>query len=168
MAEEFNINNLELDDNSFEVIPDGDYHFVVESHEVGYASSDKMPPNTQQITCHLEIPFIKDGEMCTAKVRNNLNVYKKAMFAIRQFTDCIGMTPEKGKARLDLDKMDGMTGVCAITTRESSNGNEYNNVSLFYAPSKAPAVTANDDAWAKRDPDGFMAVPEGVDLSFIS
>lgn len=168
MAEEFNINNLELDDNSFEVIPDGDYHFVVESHEVGYASSDKLPPNTQQITCYLEIPFIRDGEICTAKVRNNLNVYKKAMFAIRQFTDCIGMTPEKGKARLDLDKMDGMSGICAITTRESSNGNEYNNVSLFYAPSKAPAVTANDDAWAKRDPDGFMSVPEGVDLSFIS
>lgn len=170
MAEQLNINNLELDDNSFEVLPDGDYHFTVESHEVGYSTSDKLPQNTQQITCHLEIPFIKDGELRTAKVRNNLNVYKKALFAIRQFTDCIGLTPEKGKARLNLEEMDGKTGVCAITTRESVNGNTYNNVQIFYAPSKTPAVTANDDAWkaAAPDQDGFMSVPEGVDLSLFN
>ena len=116
MAEQLNINNLELDDNTFEVLPDGDYHFTVASHEVGYATSDKMPPNTQQITCYLEIPFEKEGEIKIAKVRNNLNVYKKALFAIRQFVECIGMVPEKGKANIDLDKIDGLTGVCSITT----------------------------------------------------
>lgn len=118
MADNFNINNLELDDNTFEVLPDGDYHFTVESHEVGYATSEKMPPNTQQIACYLEIPFMKDGEVKTAKVRNNLNVYKKALFAIRQFVECIGMVPEKGKVKIDLEKMDGMTGVCSLTTRK--------------------------------------------------
>lgn len=157
MANELNINNLELDDNTFELLPDGDYHFTVESHEVGYATSDKMPPNTQQITCYLDIPFIKDGEVKTAKVRNNLNIYKKALFAVRQFVECIGMVPEKGKMNVDLDKIDGLTGICAITTRESNRGNEFNQVSVFYAPSKAPAVTVNDDAWAKKD--DFM---EGV------
>lgn len=147
MADNFDITNLSLDDNTFEVLPDGDYHFTVESHEVGYSTSEKMPPNTQVITCWLEIPFMKDGEVKTAKVRNNLNIYKKAMFAIRQFTDCIGLTPEKGKASIDLTKIDGKTGVCAITTGTSARGNEFNNVQMFYAPSKTPAVTANDDAW---------------------
>lgn len=161
MADNFNINNLELDDNTFEVLPDGDYHFTVESHEVGYATSEKMPPNTQQITCYLEIPFMKDGEVKTAKVRNNLNVYKKALFAIRQFVECIGMVPEKGKVKIDLEKMDGMTGVCSLTTREGSKGGEFNSVQYFYPPSKAPAVTANDDAWAKRD--GFMEVNDDFD-----
>ena len=71
---EFNINNLELDDNSFDVLPDGDYYFTVESFELGYATSEKIPPNTQQVVCHLEIPYEKDGEICTAKVINNLNL----------------------------------------------------------------------------------------------
>lgn len=159
MAETFDINNLELDDNSFEIIPDGDYHFTVESHEVDYSTSEKMPPNTQIIICHLEIPFIdKDGELKTAKVKNNLNVYKKGLWAIRQFAECIGLCPEKGKFRFNVDEIDGKSGVCAITTRTSNNGNDYNNVQLFYAPSKTPAVAANDEAWNRQS--GFAALSE--------
>lgn len=150
MADNFNINALELDDNSFYLLPDGDYHFTVDSHEVGYASSDKLPPNTQQITCYLEIPYLDEaGELSTVKIRNSLNVYKKALFAIRQFVECIGMVPEKGKVKIDMDRMDGLTGVCSITSRESSRGNEFNNVQAFYPPSKTPAVTANDEAWKR-------------------
>ena len=149
MADNFNINNLELDDNTFEVLPDGDYHFVVASHEVGYATSDKMPPNTQQISCYLEIPIEKDDDIKNVSIRANLNIYKKALFAVRQFVECIGMVPEKGKMRVNLDKIDGMNGICSLTTIESQNGNEFNRVQIFYPPSKAPAVTANDDAWRK-------------------
>lgn len=160
---EFNINNLTLDDNTFEVLPDGDYRFKVTSHETGYANSDKMPPNTQQISCYLEIPYMKDGQVAYARVRNNLNIYSKALFAIRQFTDCIGLTPEKGRTSINLDDMDGKTGVCALTTMESKNGNEYNNVAMFYPPSKVPATTANDQAWNEQ----WQAMPEGTDIDFI-
>lgn len=160
MSDQININNLELDDNSFEVLPDGDYHFTVTSHEVGYATSDKMPPNTQRITCNLEIPFMKEGAVKFVTVKNNLNVYPKGFFAIRAFGECIGLYPEKGKASANLDDMDGRTGICSINTREY-NGNEYNNVAKFYAPSKAPAVTSNDEAWTMR---GMEAVED--DLPF--
>ena len=162
---EFNINNLELDDNSFYVLPEGDYHFKVASHEVGYATSEKLPPNTQQITCYLEIPIIEDGDTKTVTVRNSLNVWKKALFAIRQFVECVGMVPEKGKVKIDLDKIDGLEGVCSIVIVESSNGNEFNRVQTFYPPSKAPAVTLNDDAWKKRD--DFLEVGEDADVPFI-
>ncbi len=148
---EFNLNNLMLDDNAIEILPDGDYHFTVESHEVGYASSDKLPPNTQQITVHLSVPFEKDGEIHFAKVTNRFNVWQKALFALRNFAQCIGMMPERGRHAFDMDKLDGSTGVCAIDTRESSKGNTFNNVVTWYAPSKAPVVTANDEAWKKRD-----------------
>lgn len=161
MAEQFNINNLELDDNSFKVLPDGDYHFTVDSHEIGYSTSEKMPPNTQVVTCYLKIPYIdEDGNASSISVRNNLNIYKKAMFAVRQFVECIGMVPEKGKAKIDLDKIDGLTGVCALTTRETKSGNEVNSVQAFYPPSKVPAVTANDEAWKKKD--DFMEVPDDI------
>lgn len=163
---EFNLNNLMLDDNTFEILPDGDYHFTVDSHEVGYATSEKLPPNTQQITCYLEIPFIKDGEVHTAKIRNNLNVYKKALFAIRQFSECIRLCPEKGKFAFNIDKIDGRTGICAVTSRESANGNTYNTIQMFYPPSKAPAVTANDDAWSSRD--AFLEVGDDDENPFAS
>ena len=165
---EMNLNNLMLDDNTFEVLPDGDYHFVVDSHEFGYYSgnSTKIPANTQQVICYLTIPYEKDGEVQTASVKNTLNIYKKGLWAVRQFVECIGMVPEKGKAPVDLDKIDGMTGICSITTGTSAKGNEFNNVGMFYPPSKAPRVTANDKAWKKYDglapagEDPFMNMPE--------
>ena len=160
---ELNINNLELDDNQFTVIPEGDYHFTVDSHEVGYATSDKMPPNTQQITCYRDVPYMDEsGQVQHAKVKNNLNIYKKALFAVRQFVECIGMVPEKGKMSVDLDKIDGLTGVRAITINQTKRGNDVNNVQTFYPPSKVPAVTANDEAWEKLD--DFMELPDGIDL----
>ena len=163
---ELNLNNLTLDDNTFDVLPDGDYHFTVESHEIDYYSgnSTKIPPNTQQVICYLAIPYEKDGEIKTAKVKNTLNIYSKGLWAVRQFVECIGMVPEKGRMNVDLEKMDGLTGVCAITTRESKNGNEFNNVQQFYPPSKAPAVCANDNAWDKKD--DFLSLGEDDELPF--
>lgn len=166
---ELNLNNLMLDDNTFETLPDGDYRFTVDHHEFDYysGSSTKIPPNTQQVICYLAIPFEKDGEIKTATVKNTLNIYKKGLWAVRQFVECIGMVPEKGKAPVDLDKIDGLTGVCTITTGTSAKGNEFNNVGMFYPPSKAPKVTANDAAWDKRDDfmptdeDPFTSMPEG-------
>jgi hypothetical protein len=105
---EFNLNNLVLDDNSFDVLPDGDYHFKVDSHSIEFAQSEKLPPNTQQIVCYLEIPFEDNGEIKTVTVKNRLNVYKKALFAIRQFAECIGLCPEKGKFAFNVDKIDGL------------------------------------------------------------
>ncbi len=156
MAENYDVTNLSLDDNTFELLPDGDYHFIVAKHEIGYATSDKMPPNTRQFVCFLDIPVMVDGSPKTVTVRNNLNVYSKGLWAIRRFVECIGMAPEKGRTNIDLTKMDGLEGICSISSYTGKNGNEYNQVSQFYPPSKAPTVTANDDAWAKRD--GFMTV----------
>ena len=55
---ELNLNNLTLDDNTFDTLPDGDYRFTVDSHEFDYysGSSTKIPPNTQQVICYLAIP----------------------------------------------------------------------------------------------------------------
>lgn len=161
MNEELNINALELDDNSFVVLPEGDYKFRVLSHEVGFATSDKFPPNTKQITVTIEVPS-DDG---TAKIRHYLNVYKKALFAIRQFSDCIGLTAEHGKATINLDNMDGKDGVCHLITQLSNNGNEYNRIDTLYAPSKAPYIVENADAWEKYN--GFIEVtPAGADSPF--
>ena len=168
MAEQFDLNNLVLDDNTFEVVPDGDYHFTVDSHELDYYSgnSDKIPPNTQQIVVYVAVPI----ENRTVKVRTIFNVYRKGLWAIRQFAECIGMCPEKGQFRFDHSKIDGLTGVCQISKGKSSRGNDFNQVDIFYPPSKVPAVTANDTEWKKRGSftalgeeayDPFTSLPDG-------
>lgn len=158
------LSNLVLDDNTFELLPDGDYHFRVESHEVGYSTSNKLPANTQTITCHLEIPILKDGAVKWVQVKNNLNVYSKALFAIRQFAECIGLAPEQGRVSLDINQIDGKSGICSIETFEGRN-NAFNVVRSFYPPSKAPVVTMNDDAWNKKD--DFMEIPDAEQLPFV-
>ncbi len=155
---ELTINNLELEDNSFVVLPEGDYHFRVYSHEVVIATSDKLPPNTKQVVVTLEVPSAQG----TAKVRHYLNIYKKALFAIRQFTDCIKLTEEHGKANINLDKMDGLTGICHLISQVANSGNEYNRVDTLYAPSKAPLITENDEAWEQFQTAQFAPIDPGV------
>ena len=159
---ELNINNLILDDNNFLTVPDGDYHFKVEGYDLAYSTSPKMPENTQVIRVHMSIPYMVDGEVDYASVNLNLNVYSKALFAIRQFFESISLMPEKGRAKMpDLDTMIGKTGICHLLQGMSNKGNEYNQVESCYPPSKAPTVCANDDAWkADSTPSDFHEVEE--------
>lgn len=162
---EYNINNIELDDNTFEVLPAGDYNFVVREHEVGFAKSSKLPENTQQITVFLDIPYFdKDGALQMATAKKSLFVAKKTLFVIRNFAEAIGLAPEKGKVKLDLEKMDGRSGVCQLSIFETNNGNEINTVDNFYPPSKAPLKTANDEAFAKKD--AFLEVKDDDGVPF--
>lgn len=167
MAENFDLNNLMLDDNNFTTVPEGDYHFTVEDYELDYSNSDKMPENTQVIRVHMSIPFINDGVKDYASVTLNLNVYSKALFAIRQFFESIGLMPEKGREKMpSLDLMKGKSGICHILQGVSSRGNEYNQVENCYPPSKAPGVCANDKAWNMKD-DGFRSADEAEVNPFV-
>ena len=35
---QYDLNNLELDDNQYDLLPEGAYHFRVERHEIDYYS----------------------------------------------------------------------------------------------------------------------------------
>lgn len=163
MAENIDLNNLYLDDNEFTTVPEGDYHFEVTDFDLDYSTSDKLPENTQVITVYMRVPYKIDDEVVDVTVRHKLNVYSKALFAIRQFFECIGMMPEKGRAKMPpLDKTIGKTGIVKLLVGVSPKGNEYNQVDTCYPPSKAPKVTKNDDVWkTATQPDaGFRPVDE--------
>ena len=167
MAEQLSIDNLMLDDNSFKLLEEGTYHFKVVNHTVDYYSgnSTKIPPNTQVVIAELEIPYTdENGQPAVITIKNNLHIYKKALFAVRQFAECIRLCSESGRESINLHDMDGKTGICEIDNYEAANGNTYNNVKTCYAPSKAPKVCANDkefEAYMKND--GFeTSVPDDV------
>ena len=169
MAENYDLNNMMLDDNNFSTVPEGDYHFKVEDYDLSYSTSKKMPENTQVIKVHMSVPVMADGAKENVSVQMNLNVYSKALFAIRQFFESIGLMPEKGRAKMpNLDLMVGKTGICHIIQGVSSRGNEYNQVENCYPPSKAPGVCSNDDAWNMKDAaDGFRPADEAEVNPFV-
>lgn len=146
----YDLHNLELNDNQFDTIPEGSYRFRVMELEEGFYSgnSEKIPNGTQQIIAHLEIPYTSEsGDFRIANVKTTFNVYAKALFALRQFVECIGMCKENGKFTFDMDQAKGKDGICEIEIRTSSRGNEFPSVKTCYPPSKAPKRCANEKEW---------------------
>lgn len=146
----FDLHNLELNDNQFEVIPAGSYRFRVTDLEEGFYSgnSDKIPNGTQQIIAHFDVPYTSEsGEYKIGSVKSTFNVCTKAMFALRQFAECIGMCKETGKFTFNMDEAKGKDGICEIEIRTSTRGNDFPSVKNCYPPSKAPKVCANDKEW---------------------
>ena len=146
----YDLHNLELSDNQFDVVPAGTYRFRVVNVEEGFYSgkSDKIPNGTQQLIAYFDIPYTNEaGEYKIASVKSTFNVYAKALFALRQFAESIGMCKENGKFTFNMDEVKGKDGICEIEVRTSSNGNEYPSVKSCYPPSKAPKVCANNKEW---------------------
>ena len=146
----YDLHNLELNDNHIDVVPAGTYRFRVASVEEGFYSgkSDKIPNGTQQLIAHFEIPYTSDaGEYKIASVKTTFNVYARALFALRQFAESIGLCKENGKFTFNMDEVNGKDGVCEIEVRTSTNGNEFPSVKSCYPPSKAPKVCANEKEW---------------------
>ncbi len=146
----YDLHNLELDDNQFDVVPAGTYRFRVMDVEEGFytGKSDKIPNGTQQLIVHFDIPYTTDGgQYKIASVRATYNVYAKALFALRQFAESIGMCKENGRFSFDMDEAKGKDGICEIEIRTSSNGNDFPSVKSCYPPSKAPKTCANEKEW---------------------
>lgn len=146
----YDLHNLELNDNQFDVVPAGSYRFRVSHVEEGFYSgkSDKIPNGTQQLIAYFDIPYTTEsGEYKIASVKSTFNVYAKALFALRQFAESIGMCKENGKFTFNMDEVAGKEGRCEIEIRTSANGNDFPSVKTCYPPSKAPKVCANDKEW---------------------
>lgn len=146
----YDLHDLELNDNSFDVVPAGTYRFRVDSVEEGFYSgkSDKIPNGTQQLIAYFAIPYTSEnGEYKIASVKSTFNIYAKAMFALRQFAESIGMCKESGKFTFNMDDVFGKDGICEIEVRTSKNGNQFARVKSCYPPSKAPKTCTNDKEW---------------------
>lgn len=146
----YDLHNLQLDDNQFDVVPAGTYRFRVTNLEEGFytGNSEKIPNGTQQVIAYFDIPYTSEaGEYKIASVRSTFNIYAKALFALRQFAESIGMCKENGKFTFNMDEAKGKDGICEIEVRTSSRGNEFPSVKSCYPPSKAPKVCANDKEW---------------------
>ena len=130
------------------LLPYGAYRFSVNSHTVTRQGAAFLcPPDTQVMEYSLEIPYLQNGEIKKVFLTGKLPVHKRYLPRIREFTDCIGLTPEHGRATVNLENADGMTGICKVGIWEDADGNKTNIVRGYYAPSNAPSPIMNDSAW---------------------
>ena len=105
--------------------PEGNYYFRVKMHTT--------ETNMKYIDYTLEIPFRTDNETETSLIVYRLFIRKNDLSLIRNFTDCIGLTKEKGRMNVNLHEADNKIGVCIL-----------NKSGLrFYTPSTEPPLKEN-------------------------
>lgn len=139
----------EIEESSFEVMPDGDYHFKVAKFERSWfepKSADSKIPACNQAEITFEITWKNaKGEPRVNTVIYRLKLVKNLQWLIYQFFESIGLRKKgDGTTKMPWDQMVGKSGICQVGHRESANGNTFNEIVKCYTPESAPNVTQND------------------------
>lgn len=139
---DFNNNELlgwedEIENDGFQLLPDGDYDFTVVNFERSrFAGSEKCPEcNVANIT--LRIPY--QGQ--NIDIKHSFFMLKKNEWQLSQFFCCIGQKKHGEPLRMNWNLVVGAKGRCKIG-KKIYNGNDYNEVKKFYEPDDKPAQTA--------------------------
>ena len=136
----------EVDESSFELVPDGDYRFTVKEFERGwYEGSAKIAPcNEAQLK--FEITWVNaEGKQHTNLINYKLKLTRNLQFLIYQFFESIGLRKKgDGTTRMPWNDIIGKVGICEVGHREGTNGNTYNEIRKCYPPELAPTVVANE------------------------
>ena len=85
----------EIEESSFEVLPDGDYRFEVTGFERGWwepQRSDSKIPACNQAEIEMTINWVnKDGQTRTNKLTYKLKLVRNLQFLIYQFFEAVGL-----------------------------------------------------------------------------
>ena len=135
-------------ESSFEVLPDGDYWFTVTGFEKDYfepRSADSKIGACQQANIEFTIKWKNEnGEEKENKLTYKLKLWRSLQFLIYQFFESIGLKKKgDGSSVMPWGQIVGKSGICAISKKVSSNGNDYNDIAKCYPAELAPKVTRN-------------------------
>lgn len=122
-------------ENSFTVLPEGEYPFIVTAFERGwYNGSEKLPP------CHKAILTVElnGGTAGKVSVKHNLFVSRKTEGLLCEFFTAIGQKKQGEPLKMNWQLVPGSTGRCKVGIR-TYNGNEYNEIKKFLKPDAVPA-----------------------------
>ena len=124
----------------YELLPEGDYPFVVESYERGHYAGDPSRSLPECLTADVSCRVTKeDGDTVSVKQKFFLN--KSNVNKLKAFFICIGMIQPKQKeaVNLDFDRAIGYSGVCHIAPRQGKSGGVFNSIARFLPPDTVPA-----------------------------
>lgn len=139
---EFQWDDTIQNDSSFEVLPEGDCSFTVNSFERGrHNGSDKLPPCNKAV---LKIE-VSNGTKSTT-LEHNLFLHSKTEGMLCSFFNAIGQRQHGQAMKMDWGKVPGAKGRCKLGIRKwtSNDGRpmESNQITRFYEAEAAPAYQA--------------------------
>lgn len=139
----------EVEEQAFELMPVGDYHFTVTGFEKAWFEPKRAESKIGACAqANIEMLFNwrnKAGMKRSNKLTYSLKLNKTLAFLIWQFFAGIGLHREgDGMKRFPWDKIIGCKGIAKVSQRESMTGRTFNSVDSVYPPEKAPTVTADD------------------------
>lgn len=140
---------IQNDGGLYEVLPEGDYDFVVNKFErARHSGSDKIPPCNKAI-----LTLSVFGEQATGTIQTNLFLYSKFEWKLCQFFTAIGHRKHGETLRMNWASVPGSSGICHVGVRKwtGNDGREHegNEITEFYDPAeraKKPDGPSNPSA----------------------
>lgn len=141
MAENFAFDwdsEIQNDGASFELLPEGDYSFVVVGMERGsYNGNDKMPA-CPMATLTLDV---KDAAGNAGQVEDRLYLCSSNEWKLCQFFTAIGQRQHGERLKPNWQKVVGSRGTLQLAqTKSRTSDNKFNNVKKYYEAQAKPAA----------------------------
>lgn len=163
MSREFGWDDeIQHDSSPFQVLPEGDYNFIVKKFErARHGGSEKIPACNKAI---LTVAVFNEGAQ--GEVQTNLFLHSKFEWKLCQFFTAIGQRKHGEAMRMNWGAVPGATGVCHVGVRKwtGSDGKEResNEITEFYDPENAPAISVSQPQAAQRPAPNWSELPPGT------
>ena len=142
----------EVVEQTFELMPEGDYHFTVTGMQRGWYEPKRPGKISACNQADIELSFSwlnAAGQRRNNKLTYSLKLTQSLAFLIWQFFEGVGLhTHGDGMTRFPWDKIVGCKGIAKVPQREGSTGRRFNSGDSVYTPDKAPTVCADDNTQA--------------------
>ena len=149
-AREFGWDDEIQRDESFQVLPEGDYRFTVTRFErARHSGSEKIPACPKAV-----LTLAVSGAGASGEVQTNLFLHSKFEWKLCQFFVSIGQRKYGEAIRMNWSTVPGSSGVCHVAVRKWTGNDgkerESNEISEFYAPDSAPQIAGQAaPAWTR-------------------
>lgn len=139
---EFGWNDEIQRDDTFQVLPDGDYRFTVTRFErARHSGSEKIPACPKAV-----LTLAVSGPEGSGEVQTNLFLHSKFEWKLCQFFVSIGQRKHGEAMRMNWSAVPGSGGVCHVCVRKWTGNDgkerESNEITEFYDPANAPQVAS--------------------------
>lgn len=116
-------------DSEYIILPAGLYQFTVEGYERAQHTPSPNNPNAKLPSCPKAIISIKiDANEGEKTLKHNLFLHSSVEGMLSAFFGAIGFKKKGEPLKMAWNQITGATGVCKVVVKDSSNGNQYNEI----------------------------------------
>ncbi len=139
-------------DESFQVLPEGDYRFTVTRFErARHSGSEKIPACNKAV-----LTLSVSGPEASGEVQTSLFLHSKFEWKLCQFFTAIGQRRPGEAMRMNWGAVPGSSGMCRVGVRKWTGNDgkerEGNEINEFYDPEAAPAAAGQPQPQPQPQP----------------